>query len=173
MFPTTKIFTNEDEIPVSPVEKNTVLNSSKYKSIVSSTLHNDAEESSFSAIDALLENEKQQNKKDAWNKIDKTVKIQKLHEFSEKYGKENSLPAKDVKGLKSFFSESLDKGKLQKAKDVVYDKEKGTVTSIPALFFNNLNRMFTLKNMDSKRVSTLKSLTPKRVATTIAEEAGP
>jgi len=173
MFQTTKIFTNEDETPVSPVEKNTVLNSSKYKSIVSSTLHSDAEESSFSAIDALLENEKQQNKKDAWNKIDKTVKIQKLHEFSEKYGKENSLPAKDIKGLKAFFSESLDKGKLQKAKDVVYDKDKGTVTSIPALFFNNLNRMFTLKNMDSKRVSTLKSLTPKRVASSLAEDVGP
>jgi hypothetical protein len=66
MFPTTKIFTNEDETPVSPVEKNTVLNSSKYKSIVSGTLHSDTEESSFSALDVLLENEKQQNKKDAW-----------------------------------------------------------------------------------------------------------
>ena len=171
MFPTAKIFTNEEEETM-VVEKNTVLNSSKYKSIVSGTLHSDAEELSFSTIDAILENEKQQNKKDAWNKIDKTVKIQKLHEFSEKYGKENSLSVKDIKGLKLFFSESLDKGKLQKAKDVVYDKEKGTISSIPALFFNNLNRMFTLKNMDSKRVSTFKSLTPKRLANVaISEEA--
>lgn len=171
MFPTAKIFTNEEE-ETTVVEKNTVLNSSKYKSIVSGTLHSDAEELSLSTIDAILENEKQQNKKDAWNKIDKTVKIQKLHEFSEKYGKENSLSVKDIKGLKFFFSESLDKGKLQKAKDVVYDKEKGTISSIPALFFNNLNRMFTLKNMDSKRVSTLKSLTPKRLANvSISEEA--
>jgi hypothetical protein len=57
----------------------------------------------------------------------------------------------------------LNKNKLQKTKDVVYDKEKGVIQSIPALFFNVGNRAFTLKNLDVKRVSTLKSLTPKRI----------
>jgi hypothetical protein len=113
-------------------------------------------------IDQLLETEKQQNKADAWNKLDKTVKIQKLHIFAEKYGKDNTLPVKDVKALKHFFTDSLEKNKLQKTKDVVYDKEKGVVQSIPALFFNLTNRAFTLKQMDAKRVSTLKSLTPSR-----------
>jgi len=119
-------------------------------------------ETTYNDIDQLLETEKQQNKADAWNKLDKTVKIQKLHIFAEKYGKDNTLPVKDVKTLKHFFSESLEKSKLQKTKDVVYDKEKGVVQSIPALFFNLTNRAFTLKQMDAKRVSTLKSLTPSR-----------
>jgi len=119
-------------------------------------------ETTYNDIDQLLETEKQQNKADAWNKLDKTVKIQKLHIFAEKYGKDNTLPVKDVKALKHFFSESLEKSKLQKTKDVVYDKEKGVVQSIPALFFNLTNRAFTLKQMDAKRVSTLKSLTPSR-----------
>jgi hypothetical protein len=142
-------------------KKDTILSSSKYKSVLpANSLY--PEESSFSAIDKLLENEKIQNKKDAWNKIDKTVKIQKLHDFAERYGKEHSLPVKDIKGLKMFFNDCLNNAKLQKTKDIVYDKEKGLVTGIPSLFFNSTNRVFTLKNMDTKRVSTIKSLTPKR-----------
>jgi len=119
-------------------------------------------ETTYTDIDQLLETEKQQNKADAWNKLDKTVKIQKLHIFAEKYGKDNTIPVKDIKALKHFFSESLEKNKLQKTKDVVYDKEKGIIQSIPALFFNVANRAFTLKQLDAKRVSTLKSLTPSR-----------
>ena len=148
---------------VSDSDSSNIINSVKYKSVIHSQTHSETEAASFSALDTLLENEKQQNKKDAWNKIDKTVKIQKLHEFAERYGKENSLPTKDIKSLKLFFIDSLDKAKLQKTKDVVYEKEKGIITSIPALFFNSTNRMFTLRNMDAKRVSTLKSLTPKKV----------
>jgi hypothetical protein len=41
--------------------------------------------------------------------------------------------------------------------------------SIPSLHFNQLNHNFTLKIMDSKRVSTLKSLTPKRMTSEITE----
>ena len=118
----------------------------------------------MNAIDALLENEKQKNKCDSWNKLDKTIKTQKLHAFAEKYGKEHNYPAKDVKNLKTFFVGCLEKAKLQKTKDVVYDKDTGEITSIPALFFNSINHTFTLKIVDSKRVSTLKSLTPKRIS---------
>jgi hypothetical protein len=114
-------------------------------------------------LDAILETEKQKNKSDSWNKLDKTVKIQKLHAFAEKYGKDNAYPAKEVKNLKVFFVDCLNKAKLQKTKDVVYEKESGEITSIPALFFNSITHNFTLKIMDSKRVSTLKSLTPKRI----------
>ena len=77
-------------------------------------------ETTYTDIDKLLETEKQQNKADAWNKLDKTVKIQKLHIFAEKYGKDNTLPVKDIKALKHFFSESLEKKKLKKTKDVFY-----------------------------------------------------
>jgi hypothetical protein len=129
----------------------------------------DKDESTYTDIDKLLEKEKQQNKADTWNKLDKTLKIQKLHIFAEKYGKDNTLPVKDIKGLKHFFTESLEKNKLQKTKDVIYDKEKGIINGIPSLFFNIQQRSFTLKNMDAKRVSTLKSLTPSRLTSIIAE----
>jgi len=143
------------------IDDTKILTSAKYKSVLPNT-SSYPEETNFSTIDQMLENEKIQNKKDAWNKIDKTVKIQKLHDFAERYGKDHSLPVKDIKGLKMFFNECLNLSKLQKTKDIVYDKEKGLVTGIPSLFFNSTNRAFTLKNMDTKRVSTIKSLTPKR-----------
>lgn len=138
--------------------------------MITNTTHTQlTDETTYTDIDKLLETEKQQNKADAWNKLDKTVKIQKLHIFAEKYGKDNTLPIKDVKALKHFFSGSLEKNKLQKTKDVVYDKEKGCILSIPSLFFSISTRAFTLKQMD-KRVSTLKSLTPSRSRQTEEEK---
>jgi hypothetical protein len=124
----------------------------------------------YSTIDGILEKEKLHNKTETWNKLDKTVKLQKLHSFAERYGKEHALPVKDVKGLKQFFIESLEKMKLQKAKDVIYNKDTHEVTGIPALHFSSEKRSFTLKIMDAKRVSTLKSLTPKRVASVVDSE---
>ena len=114
-------------------------------------------------MDDILEREKQSNKVDTWNKLDKTAKIQKLHAFAEKFGKDNGYPVKDVKSLKMFFVDCLEKNKLQKAKDLIYDKESGIISSIPSLHFNNESHNFTLRITDSKRVSTLKSLTPKRI----------
>ena len=43
-------------------------------------------------LDSLLEKEKQTNKTEQWNKIDKTVKTQILHSYAEKYGNEHNLP---------------------------------------------------------------------------------
>lgn len=121
-------------------------------------------ETTFMAADLLLEKEKNHNKADNWNKLDKTEKIQKLHSFAEKYGKTQNMPIKEVKSLKMFFIECLEKTKLSKTKDVNYDKEKREIISIPSLFFNTSSRNFTLKIMDNKRISTLKSLTPKRIS---------
>lgn len=125
-------------------------------------------ELNYSMIDNLLETEKQNNKSEAWNKLDKTQKIQRLHAFAEKYGREANLPIKEIKNLKLFFNDSLDKAKLQKAKDVVYNKDTREISSIPALHFNPTSKHFTLRIVDTKRVSTMKSLTPKRVVVTDA-----
>lgn len=135
----------------------------KLDSSCSKTDSNNMQESSASDIDALLDNEKLHNKSESWNKLNKTTKIQKLHQYAEKYGKEQGYSAKEVKMLKLFFSESLDREKLQKTKDVIYDKNTHEVNSIPGLVYNPTVRHFTLRVMDAKRVSTLKSLTPKRI----------
>ena len=130
----------------------------------------DGGETNLSALEDLLETEKQNNKLEAWNKLDKTSRVQKLHAFAEKYGREHGLPVKEIKNLKVFFTLSLDKGKLNRAKDVLYDRELREVKSVPALHFNNDSKAFTLRNLDDKRVSTLKSLTPNRRTPKVVEE---
>jgi len=112
-------------------------------------------------IDQMLENEKQQNKKEPWNKLNKTVKIEKLYKYAERYKKEHNISVEDTNILKSFFVSSLEKNKLQKTKDLVYDKETQEILEIPSLSFYSDTHNFTLKNTDKSRVSTLKSLTPK------------
>lgn len=135
--------------------------SNKFKNAIQTTPF-DGGETNLSALEDLLETEKQNNKLEAWNKLDKTSRVQKLHAFAEKYGREHGLPAKEIKHLKVFFTGSLDKGKLNRAKDVIYDREAREVKYVPALHFNNESKAFTLRNLDDKRVSTLKCLTPNR-----------
>jgi len=134
----------------------------KYQNILNSPQIS-MNEMNYNNVDKMLEKEKQHNKTETWNKLDKIMKTQKLHAYAEKYGKDHSLPVKDIKSLKSFFLDCLEKNKLNKTKDVVYNKDTKEVSAIPALYFNQTNRAFTLKIIDAKRVSTVKSLTPKRV----------
>jgi hypothetical protein len=136
--------------------------SNKFKNAIS-TVPFDGGETNLSTLEDMLENEKQNNKLAAWNKLDKMSRVQKLHAFAEKYGREHGLPVKEIRNLKVFFTSSLDKGRLNRAKDVVYDRESREVKSIPSLHFNNESKAFTLRNLDeAKRVNTLKSLTPAR-----------
>lgn len=138
--------------------------SNKFKNSIQHTVF-DGGETNLSALEDLLECEKQHNKTESWNKLDKTSRIQKLHSFAEKYGRDNGYPIKEVKNLKAFFTNAIVKGKLNRTKDVVYDRETREIKSIPSLHFNTENKSFTLRNLDEKRVSTLKSLTPHRRAT--------
>lgn len=151
----------EELAPVPTAEPAPPKLSSKFKNAIQTPVF-DGGETNLSALEDLLETEKQNNKLEAWNKLDKTSRVQKLHAFAEKYGREHGLPVKEIKNLKVFFTQSLDKGKLNRAKDVVYDRELREVKSVPALHFNNDSRAFTLRNLDDKRVSTLKCLTPSR-----------
>lgn len=112
-------------------------------------------------MDTLLEMEKQRNKGEVWIKLDKNIRNEKLQEFAERYGKDQNMSSKEIKNLKTFFKTCLDKNKLNKAKDVIYNKEDRIIVSIPVLHFNQTTKNYTLKLTD-KRVSTLKSLTPKK-----------
>lgn len=126
-------------------------------------------------IDAILENEKNTNKSEPWNKLDKSSKVIKLREFSTRHGKEHELTEREITALYQFLVANLEQKKLARAKDVVYDKVTGLVTSIPCLLFNAALKKFTLKRCE-KRQSTLKSLAPtgmsKKRRLTAAGEGG-
>lgn len=110
-------------------------------------------------IDAILENEKNTNKSDPWNKLDKSAKVVKLKDFASRHGKEHELTERETTALYQFLLSNLEQKKLVRAKDVIYDKVTGLITSIPCLLFNSALKKFTLKRCD-KRQSTLKSLAP-------------
>jgi hypothetical protein len=113
-----------------------------------------------SNIDKFLEEEKNLNKNGPWCKLDKTIKIQKITTFVEVYKNENKLDLEEETLLIKFLKDCLDRKKLQRVKDVNYDKTEGVIKSIPVLSYNKSMRHFTLKNLD-KRVSTSKSLSKK------------
>ena len=113
-------------------------------------------------LNSISYNESQDTNK-PWNKLDNSNKIQKLHSFAENFGKEKNYSAKEIKLLKVYFKDCiLHKNKLNKSKEVIYDKENNIITSIPGLNYNQHSKSFTIRVNDSKRVSTLKSLAPKR-----------
>ena len=116
----------------------------------------------LNVLDKFLENEKTTNSVEPWNKLDKTAKIRKLTIFAETYKTENVLSNAEHAKLMSFLKDCLERKKLLKVKEVVYDKVNGEVKEIPALFHNKHINHFTLKNND-KHVSTTRSLAPKKV----------
>ena len=93
-----------------------------------------------------------------WNKLTKFTKKNKLFQYAEKYAIEHNYTANELKMLKMFFLKTLEKGKLNKIKEVNYHLENQEIINIPGLFFNQTTKNFTLRNMDPKHVSTLKSL---------------
>lgn len=120
----------------------------------------------YQIFDKFLEDEKNNNVNEPWCKLNKTIKTKKVLEFVEKYKTEKNLNLEEEKALLTFLKDCLDRKKLQRVKDVIYDKTNGSIKEIPALSYTKANKHFTLKNMD-KRVSTLKSLAPKKAQGTI------
>lgn len=136
----------------------------KYKSMIKNgaPMKETKQSNNLANLELFLEKEKASNSSEPWCKLDKNLKTKKILEFIEKYKDDHSLETDEVDLLSTFLRSCLDKKKLNRVKDVVYDKTTGAIKEIPALTFTKANKHFTLKNMDKQRVSTLKSLTPKK-----------
>ena len=138
----------------------------KYKTMlingkpIPETVSND----NISSLDKFLENEKKNNANENWIKLNKTIQLKKISDFVETYSEENNSSPEEKNLLHIFLKDAIDKKKLKKVKDVIYDKTNEKILSIPGLQFNKQNKHFTLRNLD-KRQSTVKSLPKKLNAT--------
>ncbi len=113
-----------------------------------------------STVDEILDADAKSIKIVQWSKLDKSTKHNKIVEYSEKYCKENGIVSTDEKQkLTDFLIEAVDKKRIHKMKDIVFDKETQTILNIPSIVYNKSTRHFTLKLTD-KHVSTLKNITP-------------
>ena len=139
----------------------TELKNMKYKNIINNNRNDTNSSNNLSNLETFLENEKNNNINEPWSKLDKTMKTKKILIFAEYYKKEKNIDENQYATLIQFLKDCLDRKKLQRVKDVIYDKNTGTIKDIPGLFHNKVKNHFTIKNTD-KRVSTLKSLMPKK-----------
>ena len=115
----------------------------------------------ISNLDILLEKESKKNKNESWNKLDKSVKMDKISGYIDILTTKYKLNITEKNNLKEYLSNTLDKKSLHRNKDVIYIKESGILENIPILQFNNTTRKFTLKKI-SQRVSTAKALGPTK-----------
>jgi len=150
----------ENKEPEKPQEECIELKNIKYKTMLINgvSLNESKASQSMHNLDKFLENEKNNNENDPWCKLNKTIKIKKISEYVLNiYKNQNNLDDSEAESLVAFLKDCLDRKKLQRIKDVLYDKENGFIKEIPALTYIRSSKHFTLKNVE-KRISTLKSL---------------
>lgn len=132
----------------------------KYKTMLMNNIQ-PIKEPEITNIETFLEKEKNINKKQHWSKLSKLSKKNKLLDYCNVYAEKNTLNEDEKHELKTFLLKSLDRKKLQRVKDVIYDLETQTIVNIPTLTLNKQTNKYTLKNLE-KKVSTLKSLAPRK-----------
>jgi len=144
---------NEECLELKNIKYKTMLLNGN-KKVLSSVIND------ISNLDLILDEESEQNRKESWNKLDKSVKMTKIQEYIKELSKKHKLTPAEIKSLKEYLSNSLDKKNLIKNKDVAYIKESGILENIPNLYFNNSTRKFTLRKQSQP--SALRTLGPTR-----------
>lgn len=132
----------------------------KYKTMLMNNIQS-SKEPDVTNIESFLEKEKSINKKQHWSKLSKLSKKNKILDYCEEYSSKQNLTDNQKQELKDFLIKALERKKLQRVKDVIYDLETQTIINIPTLTLNKQTNKYTLKNLD-KKVSTLKSLAPRK-----------
>ena len=107
-------------------------------------------------IEFFLESEKESNKKKPWRKLSKAIKLKKISIYAEEYCKENDLQESKISELKDYLRQCLERKKLQRQKDIVYDIDKNTIKLINGLTYNKNTNKFTMRTRDKKSYSSLK-----------------
>jgi hypothetical protein len=111
-------------------------------------------------VELFLENEKKNNRSEPWNKLDKTTKYKKLEDFAKFYTLKHNLSITECGELTTFLKDAIDKKKIYKVKDILYDKMNSRIQDIPGLLFSKVDKKFTLKNVVPK-TNTVRC-TPKK-----------
>tara|TARA_B110000008_G_scaffold226948_1_gene228596 strand:- start:253 stop:828 length:576 start_codon:yes stop_codon:yes gene_type:complete len=118
----------------------------------------------ISNIERFLTEEKEVTQNKPWNKLNKGTRIKLITSFTEEYQLQNKISDELKLELRTYLKLCLERKKLNKKQDLVYDIENFKIISIQNLIFNKIKNKFTLKRSD-KRVSSLKSLAPKNKTT--------
>ena len=120
-------------------------------------------------INNYLLEEIETNKKEIWSKLNNSIRLNKVSEYTEELLKdEYSLNAEEINDTKKYLSELLEKKMINKNNDVIYDKDKEKLSKINHLNFNNKTRKFFIKKNKTSSISqTLRKKTKKNNNTSL------
>lgn len=84
-----------------------------------------------------------------WHKLSKTLKCSKVDEFAKTYIDKNELTETDQINLSNYLKKCIIASRLQKNKDVTFNKDLGIIEEINSLKFNSASGKFTLVKYDN------------------------
>ena len=113
------------------------------------------------SVDELIKKNTSKSPVKSWSKIDKSTKLKLLVDYATAYKEEKSLSDVKYNSLVAFFKDCMDKKKLYRVKDVVYDAGENIIKDIPHLMFNTHANTYTLRNSE-KYISATKNLGPRK-----------
>jgi len=102
-------------------------------------------------IKKLLNKEKKEYYKQAWNKLDNGMKINRLKLFVDSEKEKNELDDNQYEILKTLLITACTSGKINKSSDIVYNKEEGIIEGIKILKYNESKKEYKLQYNDSKK----------------------
>ena len=121
-------------------------NSLKYKTmIMTGTNIESSLDTNEEKINMFLSMDMEKNKKGVWSKLSKTEKVKKIKNYIKTtLLKEHDLTDSEVLNATKFFSLLMDRKKLSKNNELIYNQEGGLIESIEGLTFNPETRKCTI-----------------------------
>jgi len=121
-----------------------------------------AEEAQQVDINQVLSQEMTASKGLPWSRLPKIERVQKLNDFCLRHAETEGLSEEVSSILSKYLRTALDQRRIHRAKDVVYDKDSGEITSIPGLKYHAKTGRYTLKREEpEKRTQRKKNNSPR------------
>lgn len=102
-------------------------------------------------IKSMLQKEKKQYYKQAWNKLDNGMKINRIKVFGESERDKKSLDERQTETLIKLLITTCTSGKLNKSSDISYNKEEGYIESIKILKYTESTKEYKIQINESKK----------------------
>ena len=158
------ILKTNSEIKIKKIDECLELKNINYKNMLlkgSNLSFNDEKFDNNLILNSFLEKETMLNKKEHWIKLDKPDKINKIKKYGEKLIEKYTLNDDEIESMHRFFINCIENKKINKIKDMDYNKDTGEIIDISIILFNDINKIFYLKKSD-KHISTVKAIPPKK-----------
>jgi hypothetical protein len=134
-------------------------NNLKYRTMINTgtNLENNID-TSEDAINNFLNIDIENNKKGIWSKLTKTEKIKKIKQYiNEKLKLEYNLTDEEIVYTVKVFTIMIDRKKLSKNNELIYNQENGFIEQIGGLTFNIETRKFNINEDMAKKSKTKKN----------------